>query len=484
MDISLQKRISARHRAVLAGLGVLGCCVFASLTLADVSSAAVPTGIDCAKTDGKISGRGSTYQTVLQADLIAAYNSDFCGVTEAQYVGDPAGSTMLAYNYAAAEAAGATGSGAGLKAASCRTDAFWGTDNPYTGKELKEIDGAPGAFGGSACSLTFAPPFTPQATGNKFPNAEDVEAPLMSFPIGGSSVAVIVNFGTACTKAPSTLQLTPKEVSRLFGGDVATWADSEVAANNPSLATDGCTGAVTRVVRQDKSGTTTIFKQYMIRSENERTGATCAPGNKWEAYFGTNTEWPGKQKVGEEGTCSTITTAAKSGNPELIAKLKETQGGIGYADLPQAVGNGFVIATVENATKTGYQSPITGKSANCTYSSVSLPGSGASGAVGLDTTEPKALNWANDATPNEENVTDRGGKYPICGLTWDLVYTGLSANSGSAIAKLTADQRRTLYSYFTFVLSSTAQNVLSTIDYAPLPSAWLQLLREGFQENF
>ncbi len=132
MDISLQKRISARHRAVLAGLGVLGCCVFANLTLADVSSAAVPTGVDCSATEGKISGRGSTYQTVLLGDLSAAYSSDFCGSVTEQYAGDPAGSTMLAYNYAAAEAAGATGSGAGLKAASCRTDAFWGTDTPYT----------------------------------------------------------------------------------------------------------------------------------------------------------------------------------------------------------------------------------------------------------------------------------------------------------------------------------------------------------------
>ncbi len=109
------------------------------------------------------------------------------------------------------------------------------------------------------------------------------------------------------------------------------------------------------------------------------------------------------------------------------------------------------------------------------------PTGGVSEAVGLS---PEEKNWANNAEPNEENVTDRGNKYPICGLTWDLVYTGLSNTTTSAIAPLTADQRRTLYSYFTFVLSSTAQNVLSTIDYAPLPAGWLQGLREGFQENF
>ena len=487
MDISLQKRFSARRRAVLAGLGVLGCCVFANLMLADVSSAAVPGGLDCQAADGKISGRGSTYQTVLLGDLITAYSSDFCGsVAEQPPVAgfpDPAGTTMAAYNYAAAEAASATGSGAGQKAASCRTDAFWGSDTPYTEETLKAIDEAPGKYGGSACNLTFTPPYAPQAAENKFPNAADITAPIMSFPVGGSSVAIIVNFGTACSKKdPTTLALTAKEVSRLFGGDVATWADRELGENNAALAADGCTGAVTRIVRQDSSGTTNIFKQYLIRAENERTGQLCAVGKLWEAYFSTNTEWPGKQKPTEEGTCSAITTALKSGNPELIAKLKETQGGIGYADLPQAVGNGFVIATVQSATgNSGYQSPVNGKAANCSYTSVQPPVGSASNAVGLS---GEGANWANNAEPNEENVTDRGSKYPICGLTWDLAFTGLSNTSTSAIAPLTADQRRTLYSFFTFVLSSTAQNLLSTIDYAPLPAGWLQTLREGFQENF
>jgi hypothetical protein len=52
------------------------------------------------------------------------------------------------------------------------------------------------------------------------------------------------------------------------------------------------------------------------------------------------------------------------------------------------------------------------------------------------------------------------------------------------MSRLTADQRRTLYSFWTFVLSSTAQETLSSIDYAALPASWLGTLREGFQENF
>ncbi len=500
MDISLQTRASSRGRAVLAGLAVLGGCLFASLTLADVSSAAVPpSGINCQANDGKISGRGSTYQTVLQATFDEAYSNDFCGNVVEQYSGDPAGKFMSTYNYAAAEAASATGSGAGIKAASCRTDAFTGTDTPYTEAQATELNEAPGKLGGSACKLTFDPPFTPQGekpgSTYEYPNSTDVTAPIMSFPIGGSSVAIIINFGTACTvKDPTTIKLTGKEVSRLYGGDVATWADSEIDATNPVLSSDGCTGAVTRVVRQDSSGTTNILKQYLIRDDNARPEQKCGVISgaiqNWEAYFSTNTEWPGfttKHAASEEGTCSTLTKPEKSGNPEVIAKVKSINGAVGYADLPQAQKEGasLVEATVQNSTATGYQSPVAGKGANCTYAGVvNPPGNGGAGeAVGIGNTEGK--NWANNAEPSEENVTDRGSKYPICGLTFDLVYSGLSGEkSPNAITPLTADQRRTLYSYFTFVLSSTAQNLLTNIDYAPVPAAWLQELREGFQENF
>jgi ABC-type phosphate transport system substrate-binding protein len=311
----------------------------------------------------------------------------------------------------------------------------------------------------------------------------------MSFPVAGSSVTIPVNLAGVCTSGtPTSLKFTPKEVSRLFGGDAATWSDSELVTNNSVLTTDGCTGAIVRVVRFDSSGTTNIFKQYLIRAENERSSSafTCAVGKSWSEYFATNTEWPGKQNTGHEGTCSTITTAATSGNPALLAKLKETDGGIGYVDLPQEAGSaGVITPTVENATGTSYVAPNTGKAANCTYAGVvTPPGNGsAAEAVGLGNTEGK--NWANNAEPNEQNTTDRGSKYPICGLTFDLVFSGLDNGAvANAIAPLTADQRRTLYSYFTFILSSAAQNLLGTIDYAPLPAGWLQELREGFQENF
>jgi len=494
MDMSLHRRFGSGTRALLVGLGVLGGCVLISLMNADVSFAAAPEkGLACNATEGKISGRGASYQAHAEAFFAGLYETDFCGATPGSPT-DAAGNTMVAYNYSPAEADKQTGAGAGIKAASCRTDAYAGDSLPYTEAQYTELNEAPGKTKG--CTLPFQPPFAPQGTENakkefEFPSATDTTAPVMTVPIAGSSIGVAANLAGACKGGtPTGLEFSAKEISRLFGGDAATWSDSELEENNPSLKTDECTGAITRVVREDSAGTTEIFKAYLVRAAPERSGAgfTCAVGKAWSEYTKTNTQWPGKQSE-TEGTCSKIITPANSGGPEEVAKIRATEGGIGYADLPDLDGNdaGLITATVQNATTKAPQAPNSGKAANCSLNVLTLPGATANDAVGLNAQD----NWGTNNTevngnPNHQNATDLGSKYPICGVTFDLVYTGLdnNNNTNNAITPLTADQRRTLYSYFTFVLSSTAQSKLSTIDYNPLPSAWLEKLTEGFQANF
>ena len=155
---------------------------------------------------------------------------------------------------------------------------------------------------------------------------------------------------------------------------------------------------------------------------------------------------------------------------------------------PEVEGAGFVNAAVQNATKTAFPSPEEGAGANCSFKAATLPGVTASEAVGLNTKNSWSANNSENsgAPPNHGDVTDLGNGYPICGLTWDLVYTGLHAEEGTKnpISRLTNNQRRTLYGYFSYVLSSAGQEHLSSVEYAPLPSGWLPLLRAGFQTNF
>lgn len=513
MEMSLLKRFDSGPLAMLVGLGVLACCLLASLAFATASFAEPPAkGLGCVESNGKISGRGSTYQNNLQEELAKFFRNDVCGPTGVETAEDKlggkergeAGNTMLAYNYVEAEKASATGSGAGLKTASCRTDAFAGTDLPYNNAQLKELNEAPGKLvegEGKKCSetTTFRFPFQPNEPPKEWPDKEagheDTTANLMSFPVGGSSVALPVHITAAtcennAANVPTELKFTAKEVSRIFGGEAATWSDKELAETNPKLAK--CPGVITRVVRFDNSGTTNIFKSFLIRAENSRNGGapTCAK-EPWSFYNSSpNTKWPSKS---EGGTCTEVVTGGTSGNPALIAKLKTVEGGIGYADLSNATGAevegaGFVNPTVQNAIKTAFEAPEEGSGANCTYKVVSPPGVTAEESVGLN---PKN-SWSNNneanagSPPNHENVTDLGSLYPICGLTWDLVYEGLHAEEGtkSPISRLTNNQRRTLYSYMSYLLSEEGQDHMSSIEYAPLPTTWLRLMREGFQEGF
>jgi ABC-type phosphate transport system substrate-binding protein len=522
MEMSLLKRFDSGPLAMLVGLSALVCCLLAALAFADVSHAEAPAkGLACVESNGKISGRGSTYQNNLQEELAKDYRNDVCGPTGTETEQDKiggtergeAGNTMLAYNYVEAEKASATGSGAGLKNASCRTDAFAGTDLPYSNQQLKELNEAPETLvkgEGKTCAstTTFKFPFQPNEPPKEWPDKEagheDTTAPIMSFPIGGSSVALPVHITAAtcennAAQVPTELDFTAKEVSRIFGGEALTWNDTELAENNPALKK--CPGPITRVVRFDNSGTTNIFKSFLIRGETPRNGGspTCATSEKeWSFYNGSpNTNWPhtGTYQgiTTEGGTCSEIVNGGSSGNPALIAKLKTVEGGIGYADLSNATGAevegaGFVLAKVQNATKNEFVSPVEGSTANCTYKVLTLPGATAKEAVGLN---PKN-SWSNNnelnsgSPANHGNATDLGSLYPICGLTWDLVYTGLHAEekTPNPISRLTNNQRRTLYSYMSYLLSSEGQEHLATIEYAPLPSTWLPLLRTGFQANF
>jgi len=493
--------------------------------------AATPTGNACNPADGQIEGRGSTYQTNAQSLWWNAYDTDICGDTPATgSQSTAAGNDMGIYNYTSL-----SGSGAGLKSANCRTDAYAGTDLPYTTAQLTTgLDGTPGnsVIGGCSGSANVPSPlnFPPDSSSNPggtWPNSSDATANVMSFPIAGSSTTLDVNLTSADCGGNATgpLDFTPQQLSDLLGGNILNWNNPELRNNSENAWLANCNEPVSRVVRYDNSGTTGILKGYFLNVDPNRSGATSTSGcdpSPWSNYdnpsLSNNSIWPtngtatgtgdgsGGTGVGFTATanCSAIVSGSASGGPVLLQTLVNTAGGIGYADLSDAEldtgtlpggGTGLFKSVlirpgVESATNPGaYVQPQNLKGANCDYSALSTPDGGApTGFVGLDVpaagSSAAADTWADDNTVNHENATDQGSLYPICGLTFDLVYSGLSASSGSAIADLTADQRRTLYSYLLFILSSTAQNLLPTDYYAALPATWLPSIVSGIQANY
>lgn len=456
----------ARRVALALGAGALG-----SLALATPGMAAAPNaGTACQAADGKVNGRGATFATAAVKALADGYRLDVCGPV----ANDPDALTnMLAYNYSAS--AGFTGSGNGQKATSCRTDAFAVSDIPYDNATLAKLWDLPGTLGG--CAITFTPPFAPNS--GTYPGASDVTAKVMSFPIAGSSVAVAVRLTAAdCGgTAPGALKLTVSTMSRIWGGEITAWNDPLLVADNPGLAS--CTATVTRVTRFDKSGTTQVFKNYLKNADGARV--LCDGAETWDALAldAQNTNWP------TGGGCSPQVTSGTSGASSQIAHVRTIPGGIAYADLADALAPGspaLSLPQIRNGLDTAFVTPGSSLSgANCDFTTT-LPGSTNNTAVGLDPND----NWGIDSTTQHGDVTYAGAAYPICGMTYALVHVGLNGNSGAnnAITGLSANQRRTLYSFFTYVMSPAAQGRLSGAKYAPLPNGFLTKLRLGFQGNF
>jgi ABC-type phosphate transport system substrate-binding protein len=513
-----------RTRAATAGLVLAAVALFA-IVFAGTTGASVPTaGVNC-QVDGKIAGRGATFQTRAQQAFLAGFTADDCGAVPDAF----SGNDMVSYNvYDGVSATpNLTGSGYGRKSASCRTDAFGGTDIPYNVSQITALDGAAGtgivscnAATGTGFGTAFTPPYEPQ-NGNpsSYPNASDATGNLMSFPVAGSAVAIAVNLKSVCP-AVTSLNLTGQQISLLFGGDILTWSDARLQTGQTTAiktALAACTAGVTRVVRLDDSGTTQIFKNYLGHVDQNRSTATCDPATVWgTANDGTghgsglagqspNYKWPGFTTVptgavpptgaAATATCSEIDTGDVNGNNGVLdvcegvvagAVSTTGTGTVCYVDLPDlkaytgCTGTcpGF-IANVRNSTDTAYVSPSSSARANCSFGAIVPPGSNA---VGTDLSDT----WATDnASGNHGDVTNTGTVYPICGVTFDLVFSGLSGATGTGpISELTNDQRRTMYSYFTYILSSTGQANLTSKFYQSLPTALVDQLRGAFQAGF
>jgi ABC-type phosphate transport system substrate-binding protein len=458
-------RISKFPLALAVGAGLLGSLAFSSTSLAAPPAA----GVNC-QVDGKIDGRGATFQTrAQQLAFIPGYTTDVCGpVPDAA-----AGNNMVLYNYAGA----ANGSGQGQTATTCRSDDFAGSDVPYDLATYTTMKTKPG---NGSCALAVAPPYNPTSTTP--PLAADAAGPpldLMSFPVAGSSVAIGVHLvsSASCPTPPSSFTFSTATMSKLIGGDLAFWDDPALVADTPALA--GCHTAITRVVRLDKSGTTQTFKNYLKNADGSRAGAVCEPGTSWttEALDANNTAWP---TTG--GTCSALIRGAANGGPALITALQGQDGGVGYADLADWTGSGIPLASLRNANDTGFFGPgAVGTGANCSFNGAAAPGSTNSDAVGI------SGGWAIDASPNVQDQTFQHNAtgYPICGFTWDFVWARL--NNGAVTNPLSAmipDQRRTLYSYMQYILSPLGQNRLNAQGFAPIPNAILIKLRAGLTQNF
>ncbi len=195
--------------------------------------------------------------------------------------------------------------------------------------------------------------------------------PILHIPTAIGSVAVVYNLGGIA----SGLKITPDVLVDIYFGKITKWNDSRIASLNPGARLPATDIVVSH--RSDGSGTTDIFTNYLS-----------AVSSEWRAKIGRgkSVNWP----VGLGG----------KGNEGVAGVVRQTPGSIGYVELAYAMQNRMTVAALRN------------KEGNFVVPTLESTSAAAAGA---------AKNMPADF---RMSLVDAPGKdsYPICGLTWLLVY--------------------------------------------------------------
>jgi phosphate transport system substrate-binding protein len=173
--------------------------------------------------------------------------------------------------------------------------------------------------------------------------AANVRKGVLLLPVTAGSVVLAYNL----PGFESELRLSRKAYAGVFLGEITNWNDRTIAEANPGAKLPKLT--IATVVRQDGSGTTFAFTKHLD-----------AINETWRSRYGaaTLTDWPGNamRAIGNEG---------------VAARIKASDGSIGYVSYEFARKAGLRIATLEN--KEGEFVRPTAQSCTAALASAQLP---------------------------------------------------------------------------------------------------------------
>ena len=226
---------------------------------------------------------------------------------------------------------------------------------------------------------------------------------ILYFPIVASPITVAFHL-----QGVTQLKLNADTIAKIFQGEVSTWDDPAIKADNPDAKLPAT--KITVVHRSDGSGTTSNFTKYL----------KAAAPTTWKLDAGETVQWP-------------ATTQGAQNSTGVTAAIKQTDGAVGYADLSDAAKENLDVAEVKNAA---------GKFTRPTPD-------GASAALASATVNP-------DLTYNPLNAAGADA-YPITSPTWILVPAKVADPAKAA----------TLKAYVTYALTE-GQSQAKSLFYAPL----------------
>lgn len=374
----------------------------------------VGTGVFCSATS-PISGTGATFaNNAHQTVFIPEYNADCAS-----------GSGNVTYT--------STGSGAGKFAAVEHSHWFGMSDEPLSTDEI-------------ACA-TLDLGMTAPANGTcEFLPQQARVSPIHQIPLALGAITVSYNVAfPGCTFGQKALKFRSEVVASIYTGLITRWNDPLLTVDNPGLAAAACNKQIKPVARQDGSGTTYAFKDFLSKRNPQ-----------FQVYKQNqlNTAWP----VQDTGLNVLL---RGNGNGGVADQVKNNLGGIGYVELSTAKSKGLTFGTVDGPHRQ-FLAPDNGAAANC-----DLAATGA-------THPPSTLSPGWDLV----SITDTPNPlaYPVCTFTYGLVYNNLRSAFGSAF---NMSKARTLVDYLLVALDDDTQGKLNGKGYGRMPASFIAVAQAG-----
>jgi phosphate transport system substrate-binding protein len=219
----------------------------------------------------------------------------------------------------------------------------------------------------------------------------------------------------------SRLKLDAATVADIFLGKITSWDHPRLVALNPGMKLPKMDLIV--VHRSDGSGTTFVFVDYLSK---------VSPEWKTKVGSGASVAWP----IGLGG----------KGNEGVTQQVKQLEGTIGYVELVYANSNKLPVTLIGNAS---------GQFVEPSLEAVTAAASGAKLEKGTDF---------------RVSITNAPGakSYPIASYTWLLVKTDTPD----------AARAKTMRDFLSWMVSPEAQQMATTLGYAPLAADVTVLVRD------
>lgn len=249
----------------------------------------------------------------------------------------------------------------------------------------------------------------------------------------------------------TNLRLSGSVITDIFTGNIKTWNDARIRADNPQIALPA--EQITVIVRSDGSGATAQFSQWMFATQPAKWTAFCNavgrhPCTQTSIY---PTNKGGMNILGQPGDGGVATYIAQS----------KAEGSIGYVEYSYAINQHFPVAKVLNAAGY-YTEPTAGNVA------VSLL------AAKIQTADPNADNYLTQDLSGVYTNPDKR-TYELSSYSYFILPTALDENLHTG---MTLNKGFTLAKFGQFAICR-GQTQVDAIGYSALP---INLVRAGYEQ--